>query len=184
MLRWRFRLVYPRPLPIRSPIRCTASQFGYVHATIQCDQRMTAMISTFVRWSAVVWAAAFCPMAAAAEPQLLAHWRLAKDGRDASANNRHLIERGIDFNTSGPSGTAGSAARFDGRDDLLELTETRSLQLGRDDLTISLWIHTDAELDDVLGDLVSQYDPETRTGFHLSIQNLAGVTTSQPNYRQ
>jgi hypothetical protein len=117
------------------------------------------------------------------EPQLLAHWPLAGDGRDVSGSGLHLTAHGIDFAQVGPQGRAASAAGFDGRDDFLELPDAGRLALGTGDFALSLWVHTDGELDDVLGDLVSHYDPAERRGFHLSLQNLAGVTTSQPNFR-
>src|SRR5262249_683826 len=36
---------------------------------------------------------------------------------------------------------------------------------------------------DVLGNIISQYDPTTRRGFNLNIKNHAGMTSSQSNYR-
>ncbi|HUE72903.1 MAG TPA: LamG domain-containing protein [Pirellulaceae bacterium] len=119
----------------------------------------------------------------AVEPQLLAHWKLAGDARDSSGQGLDLTPHGVDFSVSGPGGKESSAAAFDGRNDYLELPAGK-LNLGTDDFTLSSWVHTEAELDDVIGDLVSQFDPATRTGLNLSIQNLAGVTTSQPNHRQ
>lgn len=121
--------------------------------------------------------------AQAAEPQLLAHWKLAGDARDSSGNHLHLQAHGVEFTGTKGANEIASAARFDGRDDSLELSDTSALRLARDDFSITLRVHTEAELDDVLGDLVSCYDPGSRTGFQLSIQNLAGVTTSQPNHR-
>jgi len=117
------------------------------------------------------------------EPKLLAHWPLVGDARDISGNELHLKSQGVDFALAGPKGAAATAAGFDGRDDFLELSGAPALALGSRDFSLSLWVHTDAELDDVLGDLVSQYDPAARRGFQLSIQNLAGVTTSQANHR-
>ena len=46
-----------------------------------------------------------------------------------------------------------------------------------------MWVHTSESLDDLLGDLVSKYDPKTRNGVQLSIQNHTGVTSSQANFR-
>lgn len=125
----------------------------------------------------------FALAAYAAEPELLAHWKLAGNGHDSSGNDRHLTAHGVDWSAQGPAEEAGTAAAFDGRDDYLELADAKSLLLGTSDFALSLWADTDAKVDDVLGDLVSQYDPATRTGWQLSIQNLAGVTNSQPNHR-
>ena len=122
--------------------------------------------------------------AAVAELPLLGHWKLAGDGSDASGNGRDLVAHGIDWSPSGPAGDARAAAGFDGRAAFLELPAERAPQLGSGDFTLSLWVHTEENLDDVLGDLAGQYDPAKRTGWQLSLLNLAGVTTGQPNHRQ
>ena len=116
-------------------------------------------------------------------PTLLAHWKLGGDARDSSPNQRHLTAHGVTWSQADRSGITRTVASFDGRDDFLELPAADSQALGRDDFTMSLWIHTDALLDDVIGDLANQYDPAIRRGWNLSVQNLAGVTTSQSNYR-
>ena len=95
------------------------------------------MVSVQARWVVVVMMAFACYRLAAAEPQLLAHWPLAVDARDTTANKLHLTAKGVDFNAPGPS-AGHAAARFDGRADCLELTDVRGLQLGRDDFTIHL----------------------------------------------
>jgi len=75
-------------------------------------------------------------------------------------------------------------ARFDGRGSHVAIPVAASLRLGEEDFTICLWVHTDTEVDDDPGDLISQFDSATRTGFHLSLRNNTGVTHSQANYRQ
>lgn len=131
--------------------------------------------------------AALCILAAQASAQeasLLAHWQLAGDARDSSGNERHLQVHDVDWSTAGPRGVAHAAASFDGRGDFLELPAAMAPALGARDFTVSLWVHTDVELDDVIGDLIHQYDEASRTGWQISIQNAAGVTSSQSNYRQ
>ncbi|MCE9525523.1 MAG: LamG domain-containing protein [Planctomycetales bacterium] len=111
----------------------------------------------------------------------VAHWKLAGDARDQSGNKLHGQNRGATFQ----DGTfPAKSAKFDGRGNHLEIPAAEPLKLGTDPFTISLWVNTAAELDDDIGDLISQFDPKTRTGFHLSIRNNAGVTHSQANYRQ
>ena len=117
------------------------------------------------------------------EPKLLAHWPLAGDARDISGSGQNLKAHGVDFVQPGPKGNAASAAGFNGHSSYLELADASRLALGSGDFSLGIWVHTELALDDVLGDLVSQYDPVTRRGFQLSIQNLAGVTTGQPNHR-
>lgn len=117
------------------------------------------------------------------EPGLLAHWKLAGDTNDHSGNGHHGVNQGVDLTAAGPDGKPGGAAGFEGRGGYLEVPASDSLRLGKREFSISLWVRTEQILDDVLGDLVSQYDPVTRTGFNLSIQNYAGVTSAQSNYR-
>jgi hypothetical protein len=55
-------------------------------------------------------------------------------------------------------------------------------KLGTGDFSISAWARADAA-DRVPGDLVSQYDPQKRRGFHLTLKSNPGVTASQANWR-
>lgn len=124
----------------------------------------------------VLWA---CPLAA--DDGLVARWRLAGDVRNSFAESPHGKAQGIVFQQDSFS---QKTARFDGRGSHVTIPVADTLRLGTEDFTICLWAHTAAELDDDLGDLVSQFDSRTRTGFHLSLRNNTGVTHSQANYRQ
>ena len=75
------------------------------------------------------------------------------------------------------------AARFDGRNGSLQISKSDAFNTGTKDFSISCWVNTEHELDDVLGDVVSKFDPARRNGFELSIRNNVGVTNSQSNYR-
>ena len=108
-------------------------------------------------------------------------WKLAGDAKDQSGNGLHGQNRGVTFQEGA---FPARSAKFDGRGSHIEIPVAESLRLGTDPFTISLWVHTGGELDDDLGDLISQFDAKTRTGFHLSLRNNAGVTHSQANYRQ
>ena len=120
----------------------------------------------------------------AAQPRLIGHWPLRGDANEKSGLRLATTSRGIDFDDSAPAGMTKGSARFNGRDSLVEAADADSLRLGTDEFSLALWVHTDAVLDDVLGDLISQYDPATRTGFHLGIYSHGGVTNGQPNSRQ
>ena len=107
---------------------------------------------------------------------LVGHWKLTEDCRDSSGNNNHGVNHGVKF-----SGAEGAA--FDGIDDYIEVPDSESLRPDKGDFSVAVQLHTEANLTDVLGDLLSKYDPATRTGATLGIMNYAGVTSSQSNYR-
>ena len=107
---------------------------------------------------------------------LLGHWPLIDDCKDRSTNGNQGQNHGVRF-------TGQEGAVFDGRASFIEAPDSPSLRPGAGDFSISVWAHTDERLDDVLGDILSKYDPSTRTGFNLSLRNCAGVTAAQSNYR-
>jgi hypothetical protein len=106
----------------------------------------------------------------------IGYWKLQGDCKDSSGFGNHAINHGVDLSAAG-------GARFQGIDQFIEVPSSDELKLGKQDLSVSVWVHTEAVLTDVLGDLLSKYDPATRTGVTLSIMNYAGVTTAQSNYR-
>lgn len=109
----------------------------------------------------------------AAAEGLLACWPLARDCRDYSGNGHHAHRRRVCF--------ADGAAVFDGSRSHLFVDPAPAL--GRGDFTLALSLHTEQHLTDVIGDLVSTFDPVTRRGLTLSVVNHAGMTSSQSNYR-
>ncbi|MBP86534.1 MAG: hypothetical protein CMJ64_07455 [Planctomycetaceae bacterium] len=113
------------------------------------------------------------------ENKLVGHWRLAGDVRDHSGSGNDGQNHGVKL---GEPASKGSG-RFDGRNGHIEVAASDSLRLGNSTFSLALWVNTAEKLDDVLGDLISKYDPATRTGFNFSIQNNAGVTSSQSNHR-
>lgn len=105
--------------------------------------------------------------------QLLGHWPLTDDGRDVSGHGRHAAGE-VRFTADG--------AAFDGQGGWLEVP-AGAVEVGRDDFSISAWFRCDPNVPDVLGNLVSQWDPARRTGFDLGVTDNLGVTTGQANYR-
>lgn len=117
------------------------------------------------------------PIDSAPATELVGHWRLVGgDCSDVSGNANHGINHGVDL-------TAQDGAVFDGVDDYIEVPNNASLQPREEPFSISVWIHTDKKLDDVLGDILDKFDPATRTGVTLSLMNYPGVTNAQSNYR-
>jgi len=55
---------------------------------------------------------------------------------------------------------------------------------GTDDFTVSLKLHTVGTDAETVGDLLTKFDPDSRTGFQLGVITNAGVTNSQANVRQ
>ncbi|MSS70225.1 MAG: LamG domain-containing protein [Candidatus Latescibacteria bacterium] len=104
---------------------------------------------------------------------LIGHWPFNGDCRDHSGNGHDGQNHGVSFTADG--------AAFDGKASQIEVHP--SFRLGPGDFSISVRAHTDERLDDIPGDLLSQYDPVTRTGFSFGIQSLAGVTSAQSNDR-
>ena len=115
-----------------------------------------------------------------AEDGLVAHWPLARDGKDTSGNGLHAKAHGVEFAANGRR----ASACFDGRQSWLQAPVDERLKFGTGDFSISLWVHTEKSLDDVPGDLISQYDFKSRRGFHLALKTNPGVTFSQANSSQ
>jgi hypothetical protein len=117
----------------------------------------------------------------AADPTPVARWPLTRDFRDeiggADAENH-----GVTFSTA-TQGARGTTAHFEGRGSHLRIAES-PLVIGRQDFSISLWLHTEEKMTDGPGDLVTQYDPQHRVGFNLTLRTNTGVTSCQSNARQ
>ena len=110
---------------------------------------------------------------AGSQQQLLGYWPLRGDCRDRSGNGLHAVNHGVRLEDGW----------FDGRGAYLEIPAHEKLQLGAGDFTVSAWIHTEPDLDDVLGDVISQYDPAARRGLNLYLRASAGGYNSQGDDR-
>ena len=99
--------------------------------------------------------------AAPADDGLVGHWALVEDCRDSSGRDNHGQNHGVTFTADG--------ALFDGVADYIEVPGAASLALATGDFTVAVWVHTEARLTDVLGDVVCKYDPKTRTGAHVVV---------------
>ena len=127
-----------------------------------------------------LWSCLFPPPPALAadddlQRDLVGHWRLTGDSEDDSEAGNHGHNHGVVFTDDG--------AVFDGIDDWIEVPDSASLDLGSAEFTISVSIDTDDPTRDVVGDVLSKFDPETRTGMNFSIMNYVGATSAQSNYR-
>ncbi|MFV2070806.1 MAG: hypothetical protein ACC645_27885, partial [Pirellulales bacterium] len=135
---------------------------------------------------AMVFALLGWPIAGQADEDglsLAGHWTFSGESRDHSGNENHAENHGARLGAAGPAGRQ-QAARLDGRANYFSIPTDPSLRVGAGDFSLTAWVHVAEKLDDVAGDIISQFDPATRTGFELSIRHNVGVTDSQANYRQ
>ena len=107
---------------------------------------------------------------------LVGHWTLRGDCRDRSGRNNHGVNHGVKLD-------GGDGAEFNGIDSYIEVPHAPALSLGTRPFSIAVWVHTEARLDDVPGDILGKYDPASRTGLTLGVVNHAGATSSQANCR-
>ena len=142
------------------------------------EKRRSGQLMIFRRacYAAVLICAWILTNRGSAADGLIGHWKLTADARDSSGQGRHAVNHGVRF-----LGNEGAA--FDGRGARLELPGERVPALGTGPFTISVEVHTEAKLDDALGDILSWYDPQTRNGFNFGLLNYSGVTSSQSNWR-
>jgi len=110
---------------------------------------------------------------------LIAHWPLETDHHNQTSHELSAIAHGIEHTQVGGK----AAAKFNGVDGQITVTDHPALRTAGGDFAISLHVHSD-KLDDVVGDLISKFDPDTRRGFNLVVSTQTGVTqTTQSNYR-
>ena len=114
---------------------------------------------------------------------LIGHWRLAGDTADASGNDNHGHNQGADLSAPGPDGKAGGAAHFAGRESCILVPHSSSLQLGQDDFSLSVKVHTKSDVDDSIGDIATKFDPRQRRGFTFGALRHSAVCTSLANHQ-
>lgn len=64
-----------------------------------------------------------------------------------------------------------------------EIVAENAPRLGKGDFSLAMWIKSDENADRLPGDLISQYDPLKRRGFHLTLKSNTGTTSNQANWR-
>lgn len=124
-----------------------------------------------------VWLVVGLNATVVADDGLIANWPLRSDFQDRSPRKMMAAPQGGELMLSPTDGV-----KLDGKDDWLEVPISPALKLGTKDFTVSLWLHTDERLDDVPGDLLSQFDSDKRRGWNLSLKSHS-VTASQANLR-
>lgn len=104
---------------------------------------------------------------------LVGYWKLKGDCRDYSGKGNHGINHGVNLDTGD----------FNGRDNYIEVANSDSLNFGTGDFSISARVYTENNIDDVIGDILSKYDPQKRKGFTLSIKSSSCGYNSHGNDR-
>ena len=112
---------------------------------------------------------------------LIAHWPFAHDCEEAVGSGLDVRNHGVVLDALGGDGKP--AAVFNGQNAFLEVADHPVLKTGTGDFSIAGWVCTRAE-NDLVGDVVSKFDPSTRKGMQLYLLTNTGVTsTAQSNYR-
>ena len=104
---------------------------------------------------------------------LVGYWKLRGDCRDYSGHGNHGVNHGVDLDTGA----------FDGIGAYVEVPASASLKLGTGDFSLCAWIHTEKDLDDVVGDVLDLYDPARRRGVTLSVNSSGSGYQGQGNDR-
>jgi len=122
----------------------------------------------------ISWMMAFVAGSApGADAGLVGYWKLAGDCLDHSGNGRHGTNHEVDLQTGG----------FNGRTSFIEVASAPALAFDKADFSIAAWVHTEQELTDALGDLVTKFDQGQRKGFNLTINTGNPGYNSQSNVR-
>ncbi len=100
---------------------------------------------------------------------LVGYWKLQGDCRDYSGNGNHGINHGVQLENG----------NFNGNSAYIEIPNSNSLKLGTGDFSLSAWVYTEKEINDIVGDVLDMYDPSLRRGFTLSVNSSAGGYQSQ-----
>lgn len=115
---------------------------------------------------------------------LIAHWPLDSDCEARGGDALESRACNVEMRPAGPGAPGPTAAFFNGIDSQIVVPDHPRLHLGSSDFSIAVWLHTDAANGDVVGDVVSKFDPAARRGFGLGIVSNIGVTTTaQANCR-
>ena len=102
---------------------------------------------------------------------LVGYWKLKGDCRDHSGKENHATNHKVNLDTG----------EFNGSDSYLEVPSSTALSFGTGDFSASAWVYTEKDMNDVVGDVLTIYDPQRRKGFTLGISASSGGYVSQGN---
>jgi hypothetical protein len=111
--------------------------------------------------------------AVAAEPGLVGHWKLLGDCQDHSGHGHHGTNHNVNLAT----------AEFNGRDSYIEVPTSTAFDFGAGNFSIAAWIHTEGQVSDIPGDIVTRFDLALRKGINLTINAASPGYNSQSDVR-
>lgn len=125
------------------------------------------------------------PQPAHAEDGLIAHIRMSAEPQDLSPSRLRIKVHGTPRQFVEKAEQTAPFLRFNGRTDFLQIDAPSPLhQLGTGDATWVIRASVATADDDLPGEILSQFDPATRTGYRWGIDTRSGVTSSQASWKQ
>ena len=115
------------------------------------------------------------------QPKPVAHWPLAGHADDL-VGDHHGSAEALSY-TEGPSGKANGAANFDGSRSRIRIEDHPGLRLGTGDFAFAVWIRSPVPMTHVFGDILSKFDPVTRSGIHLHIAGSSPAYSAMSDQR-
>ena len=111
---------------------------------------------------------------------LIGYWKLENDCRDYSGLGNHGCSHGVDLNAKSQT---VKAAVFDGVGSCIEVPHSDSLSFGTGDFSLSVFVKCKGDTAEVIGDIISKYDPVHRRGINLSISAQSSTYSSVSDVR-
>lgn len=108
-----------------------------------------------------------------ARGELVGHWRLNGDVKDASGKGNHGVAHGAGV----------ERGEFNGRDGFVSVEPSKSLNFGAGEFSVAGWIWTEEAMDDIVGDFVEMYDPAARRGFSVTVRSSGNSYAGTSNDR-
>ena len=106
---------------------------------------------------------------------LIAHWPLTEDASDQSGGDHDGKAENVVF--------GGEGAVFNGRDSVIEVDHASDLDVFGGDFSIAVRIHTESDIADTVGDILSKFDPASRHGLTFCVKNNDCGPHNPPNHR-
>lgn len=96
---------------------------------------------------------------------LKAHWPFQESTLE-KIGNLHGKAHNINY-VKGPTKKITSAVDFDGSTSYISVENHKTFQFGMENFTWSFWLQSQEEFSSIGGDIISKFDPTTRTGFQI-----------------